>query len=52
MIPGSANAMYEILIGSFCLVTLVCFVIAFPTITALIQDNKEEEERKNKYPRE
>ena len=47
MIPGAANAMYEIIIGTFCLAMLFGFVISFPTIIALIQDNKEEKERKN-----
>lgn len=47
MIPGAANAMYEIIIGTSCLVALLGFVLAFPTIVALIQDKKEEKERKN-----
>ena len=47
MIPGAANAMYEIIIGSFCLLTLLGFVISFPTAVALIQDNREEKEKRN-----
>ncbi len=47
MIPGAANAMYEIIIGTSCLILLLGFVISFPTIVSLIQDKKEEKERKN-----
>ena len=47
MIPGTANAMYEILIGSFCLAVVIGLFLALPTSFALYKDNKEEKERKN-----
>ena len=46
-----ASPIYEVVIGVLLLAVTLCSVISLPTIVALWQDKKEQEERKNNFER-
>jgi len=42
-----ANAIYEVMIGLTCLITLFSCVISIPAFFALMYDSKEQQDRQN-----
>ena len=44
-----ASPIYEVLIGTSLLIVTIVSILSVPTIVALWQDKKEEEERRNNF---